>query len=145
MKFAELRLIGHNIAHSLASGIGLLIGVFETDIFGEAERSPARFITVDFLTGTTEGGVPSSSLADAIVRYRDALVELCARHGVPLEAFRKLTACYSVDPTCCFAVTVENGEGKRSVDEYQGVNGHRKRILDPLGRIRRKKGRGGPA
>ncbi len=52
MKFDELRSIGHNIADSLASGTGLLIGIYGTDIFGEASRSPERFITVDFLTGT---------------------------------------------------------------------------------------------
>ena len=36
MKFDELRSIGHNIADSLASGIGLLIGYYQMDIFGEA-------------------------------------------------------------------------------------------------------------
>jgi hypothetical protein len=39
MKFGELKSIGHNIADSLASGIGLMIGVYEMDIFGEAANS----------------------------------------------------------------------------------------------------------
>ena len=37
MKHDELRSIGHNIADSLASGCGLMIGVYDMDIFGEAE------------------------------------------------------------------------------------------------------------
>jgi hypothetical protein len=32
MKHDDLRSIGHNIAHSLASGIGLMIGVYNMDI-----------------------------------------------------------------------------------------------------------------
>lgn len=37
MKFDTLRSIGHNIADSLGSGIGLLIGVYEMDVFGERQ------------------------------------------------------------------------------------------------------------
>lgn len=33
MKFGVLRSIGHNIADSLASGIGLMIGVYTTNVF----------------------------------------------------------------------------------------------------------------
>lgn len=52
MKFDELTSIGHNIADSLASGIGLLVGVYEMDVFGEARRSPEPCIVVDFVSGT---------------------------------------------------------------------------------------------
>jgi hypothetical protein len=51
-KQAPLRLaIGHNIADSLGSGVGLPIGVYFTDVFGEASRLPEGFIVIDFLTG----------------------------------------------------------------------------------------------
>ena len=40
MKFDQLRAIGHNIADSLAGGMGLLIGVYRTDIFDEAGPAP---------------------------------------------------------------------------------------------------------
>jgi hypothetical protein len=73
MKFDELRSIAHNIADSLASGIGLLIGYYELDIFGEASRSPEGFIVVDFLTGTCRAGAPSESLARAIALNKNAL------------------------------------------------------------------------
>ena len=62
MKFGELKSIGHNIADSLASGIGLMIGVYETDVFGEARATSAGFIEVDFLNGSTMGGTPSRTL-----------------------------------------------------------------------------------
>jgi hypothetical protein len=72
MKFNELRSIGHNIADSLASGIGLLVGlvgVYEMDVFGEARRNPERCIVVDFLSGKVVEGRASRSLARAIALY----------------------------------------------------------------------------
>ena len=51
MKFGVLQSIVHNAADSLGSGIGLIVGVYEMDIYGEAGRSPEGAIKVDFLTG----------------------------------------------------------------------------------------------
>jgi hypothetical protein len=138
MKFGTLRAIGHNIADSLASGVGLLIG-FEMDVFGEAGRSPGGFMTVDFLQGQCAAGNPSPYLARAIALYKDALAALCERHHTSPSAFRVLTARYSTHvggPR--FIVTVEDQQGRRSVDEYVGSPGRRVRILDRLGRVRRK-------
>jgi hypothetical protein len=56
--------------------------------------------------------------------------------------FRELSARYSVDvhgPRV--VVTVEDYKGLRAVDEYVGVPGRRIRILDHLGRVRRKRAR----
>ena len=139
MKFAELRSIGHNIAHSLASGIGLLIGVFEIDVFGEARRNPNRCIVVDFLSGKVVKGRASPSLARAVALYAKALPALCDKHRTSSAIFSELVACYSADafgPR--FTVTVADHGGRRAVDEYVGVPGRRIRILDHLGRIRRK-------
>jgi hypothetical protein len=47
MKFGTLKSIGHNIAESLASGIGMMIGVYEMDVFGEAAAAPQGYIEVD--------------------------------------------------------------------------------------------------
>ncbi|WOH67120.1 hypothetical protein [Bradyrhizobium sp. BWA-3-5] len=140
MKFDELRSIGHNIADSLASGIGFLIGIYQTDVFGEARRNPEHCIVVDFLTGEIVEGRASRSLADAIALYGKALPDLCAKHRGSPNMFRELTARYSVDthgPR--FVVTVEDYKGHRAVDEYVGVLGRRIRILDHLGRVRRKR------
>jgi hypothetical protein len=137
MKFGVLKSVAHNIADSLASGIGLMIGVYEMDIFGEASHSPERFIDVDFLTGKTMGGRPSRSLSRAIKLYAEALPTLCEKHAINPNDFRELTVRYSAGR---FIVTVEDIDGRRSVDEYEANPGRRPRVLDPLGRIRRKKG-----
>jgi hypothetical protein len=139
MKFDQLRSIAHNIADSLASGAGLLIGVYEMDdVFGEAARSPEGYITVDFLHGTASGGTPSPSLSRAIALYRDGLAELCAKHGTSPTAFRELNARYWVDAVGLrIRVTVADQAGHRAVDDYVGSPGKRVRARDSLGRRRR--------
>mgnify|MGYP001810228156 CR=1 FL=1 len=126
MRFGELKSIGHNIADSLASGVCLLIGLRQIDVFSEASGSAEKFILVDFLAGTTDGADPSKELASAVSLYRDALGDLCRRHGVEASAFKTLTARYGVDRVYgpYFTVTVEDQMGRRSVDHY-GVGGRR--------------------
>jgi hypothetical protein len=141
MKHDDLRSIAHNIADSLASGIGLLIGVYDMDdVFAKAARSAERHLTVDFLHGTTSGDV-SPSLAEAIRKYRDALPGLCEKHGVSASAFRELTARYFVKGIYGrrFLVTIEDQAGRRSIDEYAGIPGKRIRVNDHLGRLRPKR------
>ena len=140
MKFSELRSIGHNIADSLGSGIGLLIGVYEIDVYGEACRAPGGAITIDFLTGKCVDATVSQSFADAVARYKDGLTDLCAKHGVPASSFCELTARYSVDKQCGWfiTVTVSDHHGHRSIDEYVSIPAKRIRVLDRLGRIRTK-------
>jgi hypothetical protein len=138
MKFDELRSIGHNIADSLAGGIGLLIGFYRMDIFGEASRSPEGFMTIDFLAGKCAVGDPSQSLARALALYKNALVDLCRRHGTSISAFRELTVRYSTDPYGTrFQVSIADQRGRRSIDEYVGTPGKRIKVLDHLGRVRR--------
>src|SRR5215467_3308287 len=99
MKHNDLRSIAHNIADSFASGMGFLIGVYAIDVFGEAARSPERFIEVDFLTGKILGGKPSESLAGAVKLYCAALPRFCEKHRVSVSAFRELMARYfGTDP-----------------------------------------------
>jgi len=143
MKYSKLRSAAHNIADSLAVGIGLMIGVYDMDIFSEAVQSPEGFITVDFLTGTAEGARPSASLARAVVLYRDALPALCEREGITVSCFRVLTARFSSlsgYPNPHFqrqvAITVEDHSGRRSTDEYFGSPLRRTKTVDHLGRVR---------
>lgn len=139
MKFGTLKSIGHNIADSLASGIGLMIGVYEMYIFMEAAAAPAGYIEVDFLTGETSGGAPSPDLARALKLYAQALPDLCKRHGAEISDFRRLSARFSGPPMFeRFTVTVEDRQGRSSSDEYQGVPGKRPKVLDHLGRARRR-------
>jgi hypothetical protein len=140
MKHDELRSIGHNIADSLASGVGLLVGICATDVFGEARKSPEGFITVDFMKGITTGGPASASLVKAVGLYRDALPDLCERHGASVSSFRELTARYSVDTAGGrVLVTVEDKNGRRSTDEYIGSPLRYVKTVDNLGRIRTKR------
>lgn len=39
MKFGKLKSLGHNLADSMASGMGFLIGVYHMDVFAEATAS----------------------------------------------------------------------------------------------------------
>ena len=138
MKIGTLQSIAHNIADSLGSGVGLLIGVYTMNIFQEAHRSRSAYLLVDFLNGRIWGGVPSRSLARAVELYHDALPELCAKHGASCEDFRELTARYSVATGIGhIVVTIRDSRGRRRVREYVGSPARRVRILDRQGRIRK--------
>jgi hypothetical protein len=139
MKHSQLRSIAHNIADSLASGIGLPIGVWMTNIFGEARRSPEGFITVNFLNGEIVGGKASGSLSRAVRRYSEALPDLCQKQGATVSHFRKLTARYSADLHRRVLVTIEDQNGRRSTDAYLGNPLGRVKTVDKLGRVRTKR------
>ena len=129
MKLGKLKSLGHNIADSLASGIGLMIGVFEMDVFAEAAAEPEGFVIVDFLAGSSSGDNLSDGFPKAVGLYRDALTELCTRHGLERSHLKELSARYGTDPVYGrhFTVTVESQDGKRSTDRYLGVPGKRLR------------------
>ena len=137
MKFGTLRAIAHNVADSLGSGIGMLLGVYEMDVLGEAARNPQGFIRVDFLMGTATHGGVSPSLTDAIAKYRAALPELCAKHGASIDDFRELSARYfAAGLSRRIAVTIEDRNGPRPEHEYLGIPVRRAKVMDRLGRIR---------
>ena len=139
MKHAELRAIVHNGADSLGSGIGLMVGHYETDIYGEAHRSPTGGITVDFLEGTVIEGDPSASLAESVSLYRDALANRCLKAGGSIDDFVEAKARFWPDMLGGrFSVTVAGKDGRRSTTDYAGTPGQRVKILDVLGRLRPK-------
>jgi hypothetical protein len=130
MRIGLLKSIGHNIADSLASGIGMAIGVYQMDVFGEASAGPQGYVIVDFLRRTTSGADLSEDLRNAIGLYREYLPRLCERHGVPFANLKALEARFGTDPVYGrhFTVTVEGSDGKRSTDRYFGVPGKRLRL-----------------
>jgi hypothetical protein len=138
MKHNELRSIAHNIADSFVSGMGFLIGVYRTDIFGEARKSPEGFITVDFLNGTSTGGIASASLAKAIKLYSEALPSLCEKHGLSASSFQVLSVKYDALSMHVY-ITVEDTKGRQSIDEYEGMPLKHLKTIDSLGRIRTKR------
>lgn len=129
MKLGVLKSVGHNIADSLASGIGLMIGIYTMDVFAEAAGEGEGFLVVDFLTGSTTAPTASSDFRKALGFYRDAVPELCAKHGVDPTEVIELTARFGTDAVYGphFTVTVASRDGKRSTDRYIGVPGRRLR------------------
>jgi hypothetical protein len=118
MRIGVLRAIAHNIADSLGSGIGLLIGVYEMNVFGDAKKSPGGVIRVDFLAAKVTRGKASPALAAAIAKYGKALPNLCAKHGASIEDFKTLTARYSTDTfNRRIVVRVRDRVGRCYVDE----------------------------
>lgn len=139
MKHAELRAIVHNVADSLASGIGLLIGVYEIYVFEEASHSPGASITVDFLSGSVREGECTPLLSRAAALYREALADLCAKAGGSVAELVEARAGFWSDALGPrFAVTIEDARGCRSTTEYAGIPGKRVKVMDGLGRVRPK-------
>lgn len=129
MKFGNLKSLGHNIADSMASGIGFIVGVYQMDVFAEAAASKEGHLTVNFVNGTTTGATPSPSLARAICLYREALPSMCAKHEINPTEIKALLARFGTDAAYGphFKVTVENVMGKASTDQYVGIPGKRLR------------------
>lgn len=131
MRLGILKSIGHNIADSLASGIGLLIGIYEMDVFAEAAAGDAGYIKVDFLKGLSTGSAASARLSRAITLYRDALPSFCLKHGVDSQDIQKLEVRFGTDAAYGphFTVTVAASNGRSSTDRYVGIPGKRLRCV----------------
>ena len=139
-RFNVLRSIGHDLAHSLASGLSGLTEQYGLDPFEDARRNPDGALKVDFLTGVASG-ICSAQFSAALAAFRDALPSLCDKHQTSSSAFRQLRAAYIADPMGGrFLVTVEDQAGRLSTDEYSR-HGERFRTLDSRGRICRKRDR----
>jgi hypothetical protein len=122
MKLGQLKSLGHNIADSFASGIGLMIGVYDMDVFSEAAASDPGHIEVNFLDASTSGSPVSPKLKRALALYRAALTELSARHGINVNEIQSLSARFGTDSVYgpYFTVTVATVDGRRSADQYVG-------------------------
>ncbi|GAA0622754.1 hypothetical protein GCM10009422_18420 [Brevundimonas kwangchunensis] len=127
MKFGDLRSVAHNAADSLSSGLGFPIGLYVTDIYGEAGQSPGGVIGVDFLTGQVIEGVASESPGTAVELYRDAFKDLCRRHGCEADLFRVATARFGIDSSLGihFTVHIEDRNGRTATDRYIGTPGQK--------------------
>lgn len=130
MKLGELKSLGHNIADSFASGIGLLVGYCTNDVYGEAAATKPGYIDINFLDATATGSKASPQLLKAIEVYRNAVPDLCKKHQIEFELIRTLSARFGTDPAlgAHFTVTVESRDGRRSVDRYFGWPGKRPRM-----------------
>ena len=73
MKIGILRALAHNIADSLGSGCGLLIGVYDMNVYGEAMRDPGGVIAIDFLAAKAIRCRASIRVASATIRMANSL------------------------------------------------------------------------
>ena len=139
MKHDVLRSVAHNIATSLASGIGLMIGVYELHVFEDARNSPSNRLMIDFLAGSITEGNASDTTVRAVRKYRDALPGLCESQGVSLSDFKCLLVSYEITPTKgVFTVKVTDRGGRTSRTEYGGYDGQKLKFIDSEGRLRPK-------
>ena len=137
MRHGKLCAIGHNLADSLASGLSLVIGYLETDVFGEAAAGDG-VLEVDFLNGQIVHGTGSANLRVAVARFREMLPSFCVAHGADISDFSILRASFE---TTGFernvSLKVADAYGKCTVTAYSGNPLKRLRVLDPMGRVRR--------
>lgn len=129
MKLSELKSLGHNLADSFASGMGLLVGIYEMDVFAEAAASDPGYIEVNFADGSTTGSPISTTLQGAIKSYSGAPPELCKKHSIDRSEIKTLIARFGTDPVYGphFTVSVECIDGRSSIDQYIGFPGRRLR------------------
>ena len=127
MKFGNLKSLGHNIADSVACGMGFPVGIFIMNVFAEAESEAPGYIEIDFLSASTNGTPASSSLKNAIELYRQALPGLASKHGIEVKDIKTMSARFGTDPVYGpnFTVTVESQGGRSSTDRYVGIPGKR--------------------
>jgi len=127
VKFGNLKSLGHNIADSVACGMGFPVGVFIMNVFAEAESEAPGYIEIDFLSASTSGTPVSSSLKRAIELYSQALPDLASKQGVEVKDIKILSARFGTHPVYGpnFSVTVESMGGRSSTDRYVGVPGKR--------------------
>jgi hypothetical protein len=127
VKFGNLKSLGHNIADSVACGMGFPVGVYVMNVFAEAESEEPGYIEIDFLSASTSGAPASSSLKRAIELYSQALPELAFKQGVDVKDIKTLSVRFGTDPVYGpnFTVTVESMGGRTSTDRYVGMPGKR--------------------
>ncbi|MEQ6332846.1 hypothetical protein [Sphingobium sp. MK2] len=146
MKHDRLCAIGHNLADSMASGLGFVIGYYPMDVFGEAASSPEALIEVDFLNGRVVRGMPSDELEAAVALFAEVLPEFCQSNGATVTDFKALSATFTTTALgrqVFLSVTDQNG--RSSMTEYRGVPLKRLKVLDDLGRIRKNPRQAGAA
>ncbi len=138
MKHDRLCSIGHNLADSMASGLGLVIGYHPMDVWSEAVSSACGVIEVDFLNGCILRGGASDNLRAAAVRFAEVLPNFCRENGADAADFQALSAVF--DATTLerqVSLIVIDRNGHSSITEYVVIPLKRRRVLDDLGRIRR--------
>lgn len=133
MKFGELKSVAHNLGHSISSGIGLMIDIFDLDVYGDARNSPSGAIEVDFIRGRISGN-PSRKTESGLREYiARGWPELCEKHKVDLTDFSELVI--SFDQMGSYTVTVQSQDGRGHVQDFERYDGKRTTRKSRLDRL----------
>lgn len=136
MKHSQLHAIAHNFTDSLASGLGFVVGYYETHVFAEAARNPNGYLVVDFLTGQLDEGTASDQLLHALPVFRNAFADFCQKHGAAKADFTEFKARFEAGRRGhVYSVTITDARGRRSSIDYHGMPGKRIKMRDGQGRI----------
>ena len=129
MKFGDLVSVAHNLATSVSDGDSFLFGTHYLDIHGAALASPDGRIVIDFLAGAVVEGNASNYVRATLAKSPHVLAQLALQHGAIVSDYRVLTARYGTDRVHGphFTVIVEDDQGRRSEEKYQGYTGRRLR------------------
>lgn len=139
MKHAKLRAVAHNLADSLASGVSLLTGAYELDLYGDAARAPGERLVLDLMNGAVIEGALSPALATALARLGPEFARLCAAAGTePGDCRRAIARFHARAGACGFTLLIEDRAGRTTEADYEGTPAHRARDRDAQGRIRRR-------
>lgn len=138
MKRGQLRSIAHSLADSIASGISLMTGSYELDLYGDAAKSPGGELSVDLLNGIVVKGTPSSELSTAISRLSAHFDRLCQSAGSSRNDCHAAIAHFHSMPTSSgFTLVIEDSAGQVTETDYEGIPAHRVLERDPRGNPRR--------
>lgn len=136
MKHAKLQAIVHNVADSLGSGISLMTGFYDLDVYTDAGNSPTKTLRLDLLGGVVMEGEARANLVAALQRVPGALLEQCKKAGVSREDFRRAEVVFRVDTVePGFTILVEDRSGRLTETDYLGAPAKREKVLDAYGRV----------
>lgn len=139
MKRGQLRSIAHSLADSIAGGISLMTGFYELDLYGDAAKSPDGKLSVDLLNGHVIEGIASPELCTAISRLSLHFDRLCQTAGITRGDCHVANAHFYATPTRRgFTLEIEDGTGRVTEADYEGIPAHRVLERDPRGNPRRR-------
>ena len=136
MKHSKLQAIVHNVADSLGSGISLMTGFYDLDVYADARNSPKQILKVDLLRGVVTEGDAEVNLLAALKRVPAALMELCERAGGSWDEYRRAEVIFDGNLSRLgFTIIVEDKMGKLTETDYLGSPAKRAKAIDVYGRL----------
>ncbi len=136
MKHEKLQAIVHNVADSLGSGVSLMTGFYDLDVYTDARNSPKKALRLDLMAGVVTEGEARANLVAALQRVPGALAAQCAKAGFSWEDLRRAEVVFRVDTVKPgFTILVEDRSGKVTETDYLGSPAKREKVLDAYGRV----------